>query len=190
MQLRRRGREKLAFHSANFGVWEQWELVAGEPKQAWNTQRMGLRNRQLQQVSGIVNQHKNCLSAVPLTQQTCDPAVAHGIGLSLMAGHSNPPHCLHHVKLDMRCHKADPCQCLQVVLTVDVVRVGTYALLPNASMTSRSLIPLQGDVSENEELMKMSGLMIYVRPHWSSTATLHSCPVILMPQLSKLCYLL
>lgn len=51
---------------------------------------------------------------------------------------------------------------LQVVLTVDVVRVGTYALMPNASMTSRSLIPLQGDVSENEELMKMSGLMIYV----------------------------
>ena len=53
--------------------------------------------------------------------------------------------------------------CMQVVLTVDVVRVGTYALLPNTSMTSRSLIPLQGDVSENEELMKMSGLMIYVR---------------------------
>lgn len=50
----------------------------------------------------------------------------------------------------------------QVVLTVDVVRVGTYAMLPNASMTSRSLIPLQADVSENEELMKMSGLMIYV----------------------------
>ncbi|KAL0023069.1 hypothetical protein WJX79_008548 [Trebouxia sp. C0005] len=97
LQLRRRGRQKLAFFSANFGVWEQWELVAGEPKQAWNTQRMGLRNRQLQ----------------------------------------------------------------QVVLTVDVVRVGTYAMMPNASMTSRSLIPLQGDVSENEELMKMSGLMIY-----------------------------
>lgn len=53
LQLRRRGRQKLAFHSANFGVWEQWELVAGEPKQAWNTQRMGLRNRQLQQVSQI-----------------------------------------------------------------------------------------------------------------------------------------
>ena len=50
----------------------------------------------------------------------------------------------------------------QVVLTVDVLRVGTYAMMPNASMTSRSLIPLQGDVSENEELMKMSGLMIYV----------------------------
>ena len=48
---------------------------------------------------------------------------------------------------------------------MDVVRVGTYALLPNASMTSRSLIPLQGDVSENEELMKMSGLMIYVSTH-------------------------
>lgn len=50
LQLRRRGRQKLAFFSANFGVWEQWELVAGEPKQPWNAQRMGLRNRQLQQV--------------------------------------------------------------------------------------------------------------------------------------------
>ena len=79
----------------------------------------------------------------------------------------------HHVKLDRRHYNADPCQCLQVVLTVDVVRVGTYALLPNASMTSRSLIPLQGDVSENEELMKMSGLMIYVSSYCSSTATLH-----------------
>lgn len=82
-------------------------------------------------------------------------------------------HCLHrvkvdkwhHVKLDRRYCKFDPCQSLQVVLTVDIVRVGTYALLPNASMTSRSLIPLQGDVSENEELMKMSGLMIYVSPY-------------------------
>lgn len=75
-------------------------------------------------------------------------------------------HCLHYgkpVRQKAYCN-ADPCQPLQVVLTVDVVRVGTYALLPNASMTSRSLIPLQGDVSENEELMKMSGLMIYVSP--------------------------
>ena len=60
---------------------------------------------------------------------------------------------------------------MQVVLTVDVVRVGTYALLPKASMTSRSLIPLQGDVSENEELMKMSGLMIYVS---TSPCSVHS----------------
>lgn len=57
LQLRRRGRQKLAFFSANFGVWEQWELVAGEPKQAWNTQRMGLRNRQLQQVKTFAMQY-------------------------------------------------------------------------------------------------------------------------------------
>ena len=50
LQLRRRGKQKLAFFSANFGVWEQWELVAGETKQPWSTQRMGLRSRQLQQV--------------------------------------------------------------------------------------------------------------------------------------------
>ena len=49
-----------------------------------------------------------------------------------------------------------------MVLTVDVARVGSYAMLPNSTMTPRSLIPLEGDVSENEELMKMSGLMIYV----------------------------
>ena len=54
---------------------------------------------------------------------------------------------------------------LQLVLTVDVARVGTFAMLPNATMTPRSLVPLEGDVSENEELMKMSGLMIYVSQH-------------------------
>ena len=48
------------------------------------------------------------------------------------------------------------------MLTIDVARVGSYAMLPNSTMTPRSLIPLEGDVSENEELMKMSGLMIYV----------------------------
>ncbi len=63
---------------------------------------------------------------------------------------------------------------MQVVLTVDIVRLGTYAMLPNASMTSRSLIPLQGDVSENEELMKMSGLMIYVSRQ-PLTLSLHRC---------------
>lgn len=83
---------------------------------------------------------------------------------------------MRHVNLDKRHCKADPCRSLQVVLTVDIVRVGTYALLPNASMTSRSLIPLQGDVSENEELMKMSGLMIYVSPYCSSTVTSHYVP--------------
>lgn len=74
---------------------------------------------------------------------------------------------------------SDLCKALQVVLTVDVVRVGTYALLPNASMTSRSLIPLQGDVSENEELMKMSGLMIYVSPCQPSTTVRRLCAVLL-----------
>lgn len=50
LQLRRRGKQKLAFFSANFGVWEQWELVAGEPKQPWSENRLGFRNRQLQRV--------------------------------------------------------------------------------------------------------------------------------------------
>lgn len=55
------------------------------------------------------------------------------------------------------------CYCvLQFILTVELVRVGTYAMLPNASLTPRSLIPLEGDVSEREELSKISGLMIYV----------------------------
>ena len=54
------------------------------------------------------------------------------------------------------------CCVLQFILTVELVRVGTYAMLPNASLTPRSLIPLEGDVSEREELSKISGLMIYV----------------------------
>ena len=54
------------------------------------------------------------------------------------------------------------CYLLQFILTVELVRVGTYAMLPNASLTPRSLIPLEGDVSEREELSKISGLMIYV----------------------------
>ena len=62
---------------------------------------------------------------------------------------------------------------LQLVLTVDVARVGTFAMLPNATMTPRSLVPLEGDVSENEELMKMSGLMIYVSQYILSLPNRH-----------------
>ena len=50
LQSRRHGKQKLAFFNSNFGTWEQWEIVAGEPRQAWNVVRMGLRNRRLPQV--------------------------------------------------------------------------------------------------------------------------------------------
>eukprot|EP00891_Asterochloris_glomerata_P001849 jgi/Astpho2/1849/fgenesh1_pg.00038_%23_20_t len=97
LQARRKSGQRLAFFNNNFGTWEQWELVAGEPKQPWDRLKLGFRNRRLP----------------------------------------------------------------QFILTVELVRVGTYAMLPNASLTPRSLIPLEGDVSEREELSKISGLMIY-----------------------------
>lgn len=50
LQSRRHGKQKLAFFNSNFGTWEQWELVAGDLKQAWNVMRMGFRNRRLPQV--------------------------------------------------------------------------------------------------------------------------------------------
>ena len=69
--------------------------------------------------------------------------------------------CCKLVRLD--CCTQPKCRCvLQFILTVELVRVGTFAMLPNASLTPRSLIPLEGDVSEREELSKISGLMIYV----------------------------
>ena len=69
--------------------------------------------------------------------------------------------CCKLVRLD--CCTQPTCRCvLQFILTVELVRVGTFAMLPNASLTPRSLIPLEGDVSEREELSKISGLMIYV----------------------------
>lgn len=50
LQVRRKGSSRLAFFSANFGIWEQWELVEGDISQPWNRQRMGFRSRNLPQV--------------------------------------------------------------------------------------------------------------------------------------------
>jgi protein SFI1 len=50
LQARRRGASRLAFHSASFGVWEQWELVAGDPgPRAWACMPLAFRSRRLPQ---------------------------------------------------------------------------------------------------------------------------------------------
>ncbi|CAL8467052.1 g6588 [Coccomyxa elongata] len=49
LQVRRKGTSRLVFFSANFGIWEQWELVEGNISQPWNRQRMGFRSRNLPQ---------------------------------------------------------------------------------------------------------------------------------------------
>lgn len=51
LQVRRHGEHRLVFYNNNFGVWEQWELVDGQPPVPWNNLRLNLRNRQLPQVS-------------------------------------------------------------------------------------------------------------------------------------------
>lgn len=76
---------------------------------------------------------------------------------------------------------------LQLVLTVDIARVGTYAMLPNTKITPSSLIPLEGDVSENEELMKMSGLMIYVSLQTLMSTLKHAAHWMCLPDLSVCC---
>lgn len=51
LQARRRGCSRLAFFSAGFGVWEQWELVAGDPAaEPWACLPLGFRSRCLPQV--------------------------------------------------------------------------------------------------------------------------------------------
>ena len=51
LQARRRGCSRLAFFSAGFGVWEQWELVAGDPTaHPWACLPLGFRSRRLPQV--------------------------------------------------------------------------------------------------------------------------------------------
>ena len=50
LQARRKSGQRLAFFNNNFGTWEQWELVAGEPRQPWDRLKLGFRNRRLPQV--------------------------------------------------------------------------------------------------------------------------------------------
>ena len=63
----------------------------------------------------------------------------------------------------------------QFELSVEVVRVGSYSLPPHAALTSRSLLAADAasrgaaaggagvEVSEKQELRKMSGVLIHVR---------------------------
>ena len=71
LQARRKSGQRLAFFNNNFGTWEQWELVAGEPKQPWDRLKLGFRNRRLLQVHCSPAPRQACLEpcAQLLTRQ-------------------------------------------------------------------------------------------------------------------------
>ena len=47
LQVRKRGLQKLCFFNANFGTWEQWEVVGREPPEGWGQADVCLANRRL-----------------------------------------------------------------------------------------------------------------------------------------------
>ena len=47
LQVRKRGIQKLCFFNANFGTWEQWEVVGREPPEGWAQADVCLANRRL-----------------------------------------------------------------------------------------------------------------------------------------------
>ncbi|KAK9838858.1 hypothetical protein WJX74_004668 [Apatococcus lobatus] len=96
LQVKRKGMHRLAFHNAQFGTWEQWEIVQGQAHLPWEKLSLGFRNRRLP----------------------------------------------------------------QFVLSVEVSRLGTYAMLPNSFLTPRSLIPYNEGPKEDEEIEKISSVMI------------------------------
>ena len=51
LQVKRKGLHRLAFHNAQFGTWEQWEIVQGQAHVPWEKLSLGFRNRRLPQVS-------------------------------------------------------------------------------------------------------------------------------------------
>lgn len=50
LQVKRKGMHRLAFHNAQFGTWEQWEIVQGQAHLPWDKLSLGFRNRRLPQV--------------------------------------------------------------------------------------------------------------------------------------------
>ena len=60
LQARRKSGQRLAVFNNNFGTWEQWELVAGEPKQPWDRLKLGFRNRPLPQVRCSPARRQTC----------------------------------------------------------------------------------------------------------------------------------
>ena len=63
LQARRRGSSRLAFFSTNFGIWEQWELVAGHlDQQPWSCMLLGFRSRRLPQASKCCRSHADVTS--------------------------------------------------------------------------------------------------------------------------------
>lgn len=50
LQVKRKGLHRLAFHNAQFGTWEQWEIVQGQAHLPWEKLSLGFRNRRLPQV--------------------------------------------------------------------------------------------------------------------------------------------
>ena len=88
------------------GVWEQWELVNGQPVSAWNTMQLSFRSRQLPQVCRIA-----CYKTVlGLTPAAC---------LAILTQHAD--------------------LLLQVIVTMDVQRIGSFAVADNAFLTPRSI---------------------------------------------------
>lgn len=131
LQVRRKGTSRLVFFSANFGIWEQWELVEGNVSQPWSRQRMGFRSRNLPQVCIF----SVMCASLALTFASEVPKLAHSISTKDVPLHTS----------------------VQFVLTVDVQRIGRLA---TTSIVPHQMAAGEGDLSEHAELQKINNLLI------------------------------